>query len=72
MKLPKIYRTLEALTEALADCRGHAVHLVVLHDPQCSPLGCRCQPDYVLEPLTVDNIIAGQRAQAKWAREALS
>ena len=72
MKLPVTFRTLDALQVALAEHGGGAFHLVVLHDPACSPLGCRCSPEFVLEPLTVDNIIAGQRAQAKWAREALS
>lgn len=63
----------EQILAAVAKClEGQAVSVRVLHDAQCSPEACRCQPEFLLEKLTPENYLEGQAAQAKWAKESLS
>lgn len=52
--------------------RGRAMHVVILHDDQCTPDRCVCEPEFILEDLTVENYMAGQRAQAKWKKDSVS
>jgi hypothetical protein len=51
---------------------GHAVHLVVLHDDQCSGDPCRCSPEYRVEELTAETYLEGQRNEREWRRGRLS
>jgi hypothetical protein len=50
--------------------KGKAVHCMVLHDPQCTPESCTCEPEFRVEELTVENYCAGQRAQEDWKRNS--
>jgi hypothetical protein len=52
--------------------QGSATHVLVLHDPACTPTGCNCEPEFIVEDLTVENYVAGQRAQADWVRSTRS
>ena len=73
---PHAFTSLAALQAGLAELHrqhgGAVYHLLVLHGPNCSPLGCRCHPSFRLEELTTDNYLEGQRAERQWARETLS
>lgn len=63
----------EQILAAVAKClQGQAVSVRVLHDSACSPIACRCEPEFLLEKLTPENYLEGQAAQAKWAKESLS
>jgi hypothetical protein len=68
------FKTQAELVAALASSafQGRALHMVILHDDACTPDRCSCEPEYVLEDLTVENYIAGQRAQAEWKRNSVS
>lgn len=48
--------------------RPDAYHMVVLHDDACSPARCTCKPDFVVEDMTADNWIAGQKAEDEWRK----
>jgi hypothetical protein len=41
-------------------------HLTVHHDPGCFPERCTCEPEFTLEPLTVETYLAGERAEREW------
>lgn len=60
--------TLAAVVNALGP--GRAVHVVVLHDEGCTPTSCACEPEYVVEPLTVETLTAGAEAEAVWRQGA--
>lgn len=63
-----------ALEAAMAtgEIQAGAFHLVVLHDDACTPGICVCEPEFILEDLTPENYMAGQRAQADWKRSKTS
>lgn len=61
---------LAAVLEALGP--GAAVHLVALHDDGCSPIACRCEPSFRLEPMTPENVLKGARGQKQWERETVN
>jgi hypothetical protein len=46
--------------------RGKALHVQVLHDENCTPDVCSCNPIYEVEPLTVESYLEGAKAQRKW------
>ncbi len=48
---------------------GGALHVVVLHDDDCTPARCVCEPEYVLEELTTENYLKGQAAQEEWKKK---
>ena len=66
-ELPLTFDNLEELAAwAATDGRGRAAHLLILHDDDCpiaSTGRCECSPSYVVEELTPENYLAGQRAQ---------
>jgi hypothetical protein len=47
---------------------GEALHVVALHDNGCAGDPCSCSPEFIIEDLTADNVIAAQKAQAKWLK----
>lgn len=49
-----------------------AYHLLILHDEECTPSQCNCNPEYILEDLTVENLTMGQKAQQEWIRSKTS
>jgi len=51
---------------------GEAVHLTIMHDDACTPERCTCEPEYMVQDLTVENYKAGQRAQENWERTSRS
>lgn len=51
---------------------GKALHAVVLHDNECTPTICVCEPEYILEDLTVENFTEGQKAQDDWVKKSTS
>lgn len=59
----------EAMVAFLLGQPPQAWHAIVLHDDGCPGFAaCHCQPDYVVEELTVDNYLRGQRLQGELAR----
>lgn len=57
---------------AAPEFQGRALHVLVLHDDACTPNICVCKPEYVVEELTTDTYLAGQKAQAAWRKGATS
>jgi len=51
---------------------GQPVLLTVLHDAECTPGCCSCDLEFVLEPLTLETYLAGERAQMEWMRTVCS
>ena len=51
---------------------GALLHLVALHGPACSPLACRCAPEYLLEQLTAENYRTALEAEARWRAQSVS
>lgn len=47
---------------------GRAVHLTVLHDAECGPSRCVCEPEFMIEDATPAALAAGLRAQSAWER----
>ena len=48
---------------------GMAIDITFAHDEQCSPAsGCRCDPEVLVQPLTVESVMAGTSATRAWAR----
>ena len=47
---------------------GKAMHMTVMHDDACTPARCVCSPEFIVQDLTVETCLAGQRAQASWER----
>lgn len=64
------YKSAEELHAAVAALasKGGAFHVVILHDDACTPAGCVCTPEFVLEELTVENYRKGQEAQEAWRK----
>ncbi len=54
------------------ELQGACLHLVTLHDDACTPGVCLCEPEYVLEDGTDDNITAGAKAEDAWRRAKTS
>jgi hypothetical protein len=52
--------------------QGLAVHVLVLHDAQCTPPRCICSPELEVRDLTAETLLEGDRLQAAWARSSLS
>lgn len=63
-----IYKSREELYRAAMSIGG-ALHVVVLHDDDCTPARCVCEPEYVLEELTTENYLKGQAAQEEWKKK---
>ena len=63
-------REFEAAVARLPPARSY--HVVVLHDDDCTPSRCGCEPEYVVEDLTVDNYQRAAKAQSEWIRSTLS
>lgn len=57
---------------ALGTFRGKAIHVLALHDDSCTPSRCMCEPEFVVEELTQENLISGARAQEAWIRSKQS
>lgn len=51
---------------------GKAYNVMVLHDEGCSPSRCACDPDYVVEDLTVETYKRGVEATRKWIKDTAS
>ena len=56
----------EELAAITSSLRGLAVHVMTLHDAACTPGVCVCSPEYIVQRLTVESYIAGQREQRSW------
>lgn len=68
---PRTFDTLTKAAKWLAEHRrGHAVHLLVLHDDWCPSgaggRGCTCTPHFLVEDLTPETLQRGQRDQQRW------
>lgn len=72
--MKRIFKNRAEFVAAIASgaFQGKAVHLTVLHDDACTPSRCVCEPEYVLDDLTVDTYVAGQKAQAEWEKNSRS
>lgn len=63
------FSTYEAMVAFLIEQPAQAWHALVLHDDGCPGFAaCHCRPDYVVEELTTDNYLRGQRLQAELVR----
>jgi hypothetical protein len=71
---PRVFKTHDGMVAFMRSqaSKGKAWHMLILHDDGCSPARCSCQPWYEVRPLTVDNYIEGQKAQAQWVKESTS
>ncbi len=62
----------EALAVTAEHFQGQLVHVVILHDDECPERyqrgACACSPEVVLEELTVDTYLSGQRGERTWRR----
>ena len=68
---PRTFDTLDKVGDWLAEHgRGRALHLLVLHDEWCPSgdggRGCTCSPHFLIEALTPETLLRGQRDQRKW------
>jgi hypothetical protein len=62
-----------AQARALLEIPGQVATCLVLHDDACSPLVCRCEPEFIVETEPTEESLAKITAmQAKWAKESLS
>ena len=68
--MPMRFATLAAAQDwLLAHGAGRAVHLVVLHDETClhgRNHACTCEPEFVVEDMSVEALVQGERAQRRW------
>jgi hypothetical protein len=69
-------RTFKSYAQLVAYCLrrrpGKLYHTRILHDDACTPTSCTCRPDFILEDGTVENVIAGAKAEAEWRRSRAS
>jgi hypothetical protein len=52
--------------------KGIVLHVMVLHDEECTPTICCCEPHFEIEKATAENFLEGEQAQAKWIRRTCS
>jgi hypothetical protein len=69
---PRLFKTASALRYFLADKRGQAFDIVVLHNDGCTPSRCVCRPWYEVRDLTVENHLDGLRQEAAWLKAVCS
>jgi|CZKU01.1.fsa_nt_gi hypothetical protein len=69
---PRLFRTAAAYLAFLARLRPGAYHTIVLHDGACSPSRCTCQPWYVVEDGTAENVLAGAEGERAWRKSVSS
>jgi hypothetical protein len=74
LRLPIRLRSPAELAQLRASgaLQGLAVHVLVLHDEQCTPSRCICSPEYELREVTVETLLEGARLQAAWVRSTAS
>lgn len=73
MKIHLKNRSQLALLRPLLETPGKVISCLVLHDDVCSPLGCRCEPEFEIETEPTEESLAAILAlQDKWAKESLS
>jgi hypothetical protein len=63
---------MEELLEILPALEGMAVHQTILHDDKCTPSSCTCSPHYIIENLTAETWIEGERRQQEWIKKVSS
>lgn len=66
----KRFSSIEAVHAAVdAGEFGDIIHMTVLHDDACSPAGCVCTPEYLVEEGTPEAILRGAEAHQQWVKE---
>jgi len=66
------FTSMEALASFVRSRPPPSHHVIVEHDDACTPTACTCRPHYVLEDLTVENVLAGAKAEAAWRKQRAS
>lgn len=67
------FTSYQAMLAFLLEQPPQAWHTIVLHDDGCPGFAdCHCRPDYVVEELTTDNYLEGQRLQDEFVRGNLN
>lgn len=66
---PRKFKTAEGLRNFLSAHPTGVFHAIVLHDNECTPTDCVCEPEYIVEEGTEENMVRGAQLQAQWYRE---
>jgi hypothetical protein len=71
---PRYFKTFGGLTDFVMSqgTRGKVWHVTVLHDDDCDPFFCHCNPHFRAEPATKENLAEGLKQQREWLRGKLS